>query len=107
MSNFLECILCGKSQADMKVSDIKMNPFNCGFCGGALRDPGMPMTTELKHKLYDAYLKGTPIKFESVTEEQFVVMKNVAINSANILRKAYLDFCVSIKAQTKDLFNGR
>lgn len=45
MSNFLECTLCGKTQADMKVSDIKFNPFNCGFCGGGLREPKTPILT--------------------------------------------------------------
>lgn len=46
------------------------------------------MTDEYKKALYDAFLKDTPVKYESVTDEQWLSMHNTVTGATIAITQA-------------------
>lgn len=54
------------------------------------------MTDRLKHQLYDAFLKNTPITFESVTDEQWAALQSTIIGFGVTLTAIFQDVSEAI-----------
>lgn len=60
------------------------------------------MDDQLKHKLYDAFLKDTPIKFEDVTDKQWRDMQGTLVGFSITLSSAISD----VGKALADIFKG-
>lgn len=72
------------------------------------------MTEEYKRKLYDCFLKDTPIKFESVTDEQFKQMQSSMSGAMIALQMAFAEFgetlselVVTTSKAIRSMFRGK
>lgn len=69
------------------------------------------MTDDYKKALYDAFLKDTPVKYESVTDEQWLAMHNTVTGAVIKLQQAIGDAMKPIVKVISDVLrsisNGR
>jgi hypothetical protein len=65
------------------------------------------MDDQLKHKLYDAFLKDTPIKFEDVTDKQWRDMQGTLVGFSITLSSAINDVAKALGDIFKGLGNGK
>lgn len=65
------------------------------------------LNDRLKHKLYDAFLKDTPIKFDNVTDKQWEEMQSTFVGFSITLNDAVEGAVEAMVNWAKGRTNGR